>query len=85
METSNQRSTIMHMSDYISQYLNKWVSILTDSGAVGIYQGVLLECGEDYLVIKETENELPRIITYRHLVSLKPMRVKENGKPRVFG
>lgn len=75
----------MKMTDYMSRFINKWVSIQVDSGSYGLFQGVLTDVGEDFVEIKETENENPKMIPFRCIVAFKPMKMKENGKPKLFG
>jgi len=75
----------MNMSEYFESGKGKWVMLSVDSGTGTYYQGILEEIGEDYIVIRENENENPRLISIRHIVSYKLMRIKENGKPRMFG
>jgi hypothetical protein len=62
------------MSEYFESGKGKWVMLSVDSGTGTYYQGILEEIGEDYIVI-----------SIRHIVSYKLMRIKENGKPRMFG
>lgn len=76
---------IMKMTDYFESCKGKWVMVGVDTGSGMYYQGVLEEVGEDYIVIKESENENPKLMSNRHIVFFKVMRMKENGKPRMFG
>ena len=75
----------MKMIDYFEAYREKWVSIALVSGQGAYYQGVVKEIGEDYIVIQQTENEMPVLINIRNITAFKPMRMKENGKPKLFG
>ena len=75
----------MTMASYFERYKEKWVTVQTSEGSLAYINGVLKEVGDDYLVLKITENEEPLLLTYRHIVSFKPMKMKENGKPKLFG
>ena len=76
----------MKMCDYFETLRGKWVMISVVSGQGAYYQGVLQEVGEDDLVIKdETTAENPYMIPTRSITSCKEMRLKDNGKPRLFG
>ncbi len=74
----------MTMADYFASFKEKWVTVQGTSGTF-IFQGVLKEVGDDYIVIQESENDNPKLISNRNIMSFKPMRMKENGKPRMFG
>ncbi|SMC78902.1 hypothetical protein SAMN06296952_2768 [Oscillospiraceae bacterium] len=75
----------MHLCDYLMTLKDKWIQVQVDSGSMVIYQGVLQEIGDDYIIIKDNTAENPQLLTLRHIIGIKEMRVKENGKPRIFG
>jgi len=74
----------MKMIDVLEGYRGKWVSLALTSGQGAFLQGVVKDVGEDYVILTECNDHEPVVFNLRNITYVYALKVKDNGKPRMF-
>ena len=73
----------MKMCDVLEGYRGKWVNIALTSGQGAYLQGIIKDAGEDYVIV-ECEGHDPMVVNLRNITYIYTLKIKENGKPKMF-